>query len=88
MKTGGRVRGTPNRATVQKRLEIARQLDDARNQFWSQYSANAARFCGAYRARRAWRGRGARLRARGLPELAEPNKRMGDSRWLIPRTVG
>ena len=31
MKTGGRVRGTPNRATVEKRLEIARQLDDARN---------------------------------------------------------
>jgi hypothetical protein len=30
-KTGGRVRGTPNRATVQRRLEIARQLDDARN---------------------------------------------------------
>jgi hypothetical protein len=31
MKTGGRVKGTPNRATVQKRLQIARQLDDARN---------------------------------------------------------
>jgi hypothetical protein len=31
MKTGGRVRGTPNRAMVEKRLQTARQLDDARN---------------------------------------------------------
>lgn len=31
MKTGGRLRGTLNRATVEKRLEIARQLDDAKN---------------------------------------------------------